>query len=138
MDTTRAAILALIIVGATAPLLGALLAVANASRTLKAHERDVKVSQAILKEWRAESSARRFDSVVEADAFNLTYHSRFLALGLPVPSRAAADDNATGDLAVSRVLRLLARGQGWNVSLIVLGVFASTAAAIWSLWLPTP
>ncbi|MDQ0895789.1 hypothetical protein [Agromyces ramosus] len=137
MDSTRAIIICLILAGAVLPVLGAVLAVLGARRTLAQHEADVVEAAALKKEWEAATQAimdsKPADLGAASNRVNADFHARFEEHGLVVPSIATFDRNATGDLAVSRTLRLLAKGQWGNVALVVLGIAASTVADVWSL-----
>jgi hypothetical protein len=140
MEPDRAIVLILYILGAALPIIGAVRAVLNARDTLKKHADDVDDAAAIQAEWSAATSAaiatKPDDIAAVTQAINGDFHQRFTDRGLLVPSYETASRNATGDLAVSRVLHLLAKGQGGNAALVALGIFASTVAAVWSLWLP--
>lgn len=137
MDLTRIIIIVLILTGAVLPVLGAVLAVLGARRTLARHEADVVEAAALKKEWEAAAQAvvdaKPADLGAASSRVNADFHARFEERGLVVPSIATFDKNATGDLAVSRTLRLIAKGQWGNVALVVLGIAASTVADIWSL-----
>ncbi len=137
MDCTRLAIILFILAGAVLPVLGVALALVGARRTLAQHEVDAKESDALNEEWQEAGRAFREANPGGNDTpLNLEYHKRFADRGLLVPSGDTANKNVTGDLAVTRTLRLLGHGQGWNAAIIILGVVCSTVAAVWSLWLP--
>jgi hypothetical protein len=126
-------VIVLILLGAVLPILGAVFALLNVRATLRKNDADVDLSQRLREEWDAATSAASGATPEVMEAIRAEHSKRFTDAGLIVPTRESADANATGDLAVGRVLRLLARGNGWNAALVVVGVAVSTAASIWSL-----
>lgn len=130
----------LTLAGAVLPVLGAVLAVLGARSTLERHEADVEEAAALKHEWEAATqaaiAANPADMRAASERVSEEFHARFEERGFLVPSIATFDRNTTGDLAVSRTLRLLAKGQWGNVVLVVIGIAASTLASVWSLWLP--
>jgi hypothetical protein len=137
MDTAH---IVVILLGAILPVVGAYLAYRNVRASLRKHDRDVELATTIRNEWNeatreaAASTPPQQLGEVSA-ALTAKFHKRFTEAGLLVPSWDTANANATGDLAVGRTLRLLAKGNGWNVSIVVVGIAASTVASIWSLFI---
>lgn len=146
MDLARLIVLALTLLGAALPIYGAVSAVFTTRATLRKHEQDAALSRKITREWGGTVSAARdakrtgsasFEDLGdELSRLNASFHARFKTQGLEVPSFETGNRNVTGDLAISRMLRLVARGNRANAALIILGVVLSAVAAVWSLFLP--